>query len=224
MRVVGIDGCRKGWVGIVLTAASLECVFGASIGELMSGLADIDGIGIDMPIGIPDTGRRSADQLAKAALRRRANSLFFTPVRAALLAEPFAAANAQSVLLTGQGISQQAYRLRAKIFEIEEWLPSSPAPVWEVHPELSFQVAKGAELAHSKKSWAGAEERRRILGDHGLVLQGALPPGGAQAGVDDVLDAAIVAWSARRLVSGLGVSYPDPPVQGPTGRQVAIWA
>jgi hypothetical protein len=30
---------------------------------------------------------------------------------------------------------------------MEDWLPGSPAPVWEVHPEISFAVADGAPLS-----------------------------------------------------------------------------
>jgi predicted RNase H-like nuclease len=50
-------------------------------------------------------------------------------------------------------------------------------------------------------------------------------PGGARAWVDDVLDAAIAAWSACRLVAGIGESFPLRPDQfGLNGRPIAIWA
>ena len=154
-----------------------------------------------------------------------ASSVFLTPVRAALAAEPYREATAVAVRLTGSGISQQAYRLREKIFEVEEWLPSSPAPVWEVHPEISFAVANGAPLACSKHTWAGGEERRQILARQGLILDGPLLPAGRHAGPDDVLDAAIAAWSARRLAAGTGQSLPARPEElTPGGRPMAIWA
>jgi predicted RNase H-like nuclease len=63
-----------------------------------------------------------------------------------LSAKPFAAAVAESVRQSGTGISQQAYALRTKILEVEEWLPTSTSPVWEVHPEVSFAVDGGAML------------------------------------------------------------------------------
>jgi hypothetical protein len=53
--------------------------------------------------------------------------------------------------------------------------------VW-VHPEVSFAVASGTSLGHSKRTWAGIEERRVILADHGLTTQGPMLPGGANAG------------------------------------------
>lgn len=224
VRVLGVDGCRKGWVGFVVDDRYTACRFAVTVGELVAELGKLDGIGIDIPIGLSEDARRAADVSAKAVIGRRASSVFFTPVRAALAAEAFSAANAESVRRTGQGISQQAYALRTKILEVAGWLPGSPAPVWEVHPEVAFAIANDAPLRHSKRTWAGAEERRRILADHGIAVDGELLPGGGQAGVDDVLDAAVVAWSAGRLVRGEAVSFPDPPVVGVHGRQVAIWA
>jgi predicted RNase H-like nuclease len=186
---------------------------------------DVAAIAIDIPIGLPDRGVRQADRAARERLGRLASSVFLTPVRAALAAEPYREATAVAVRLTGSGISQQAYRLREKIFEVEGWLPGSPAPVWEVHPEVCFAVANGAPLGCSKHTWAGGQERRQILARHGLVLDGPLLPAGRYAGPDDVLDAAIAAWSARRLAAGTGESLPARPEEmTPGGRPMAIWA
>jgi predicted RNase H-like nuclease len=225
MRVVGIDGCRKGWVGIVVDDGRVEALFARQIAELVARVGPVAGIAIDIPIGLLDHGVRAADLEARTKVGRLTSSVFLTPVRAALQAEPFSAATAEAVRLTGSGISQQAYALRRKILEVEEWLPGSPAPVWEVHPEVSFAVANGAPLAHSKRTWAGAQIRREILARVGLVLEGTLLPAGQHAGADDVLDAAITAWSAGRLASGTGQSLPARPDQMTAdGRPMAIWA
>lgn len=226
VRVLGVDGCRKGWVGIVLARDGVAgCIFATTIDSLVDAAGPVDGIAIDIPIGLPDDGRRRpADEQARTLIGRRASSVFFAPARTALLLDTFAAANAESVRLTGIGISQQVYALRTKILEVEAWLPSSRAPAWEVHPEVSFAIANSGPLGYSKATWAGIEERRRLLRAQGLVLEGNLAPGGVQAGVDDVLDAAIAAWSAARLVRGEGISVPDPPGSGPAGRPIAIWA
>ena len=101
--------------------------------------------------------------------------------------------------------------------------PSASAPpVWEVHPEVSFSLLAGGHLP-AKNSWNGATLRRRLLHDAGVVLPDDLPAAG-QAKVDDVLDAAVVAWSCRRLLRGAGRSWPDPPELGPDGWPIAIWA
>ena len=225
MRVVGIDGCRKGWVGIVLDGSRIEPLFARRVADLVDGAGDVAGIAIDIPIGLPDHGVREADRAARQRLGRLASSVFLTPVRAALAVEPYRAATAVAVRLTGSGISQQAYRLREKIFEVESWLPGRPAPVWEVHPEVSFAVANGAPLDYSKHTWAGGQERRLILDRQGLIMAGPLLPAGRHAGADDVLDAAIAAWSARRLAAGGGQSLPAAPGElTPDGRPMAIWA
>ncbi|HYB87371.1 MAG TPA: DUF429 domain-containing protein [Streptosporangiaceae bacterium] len=225
MRVIGIDGCRKGWIGVVIDGGQVEALFARRIADLVAGAGAVAGIAIDIPIGLPEHGARAADLAARARLGRLASSLFVTPVRAALAAEPYREATALAVRLTGAGISQQAYRLREKIFEVEDWLPGSPAPVWEVHPEISFAVANGAPLGYSKHTWAGSQLRRMILTRQGLVLEGPLLPAGQHAGADDVLDAAIAAWSARRLAAGAGQSLPARPEQlTASGRPMAIWA
>jgi len=225
MRVIGIDGCRKGWIGIVAGDGGVEALFSPQVADVVAGAGEVAAIAIDIPIGLPDRGVRQADRAARERLGRLASSVFLTPVRAALAAEPYREATAVAVRLTGSGISQQAYRLREKIFEVEEWLPTSPAPVWEVHPEISFAVANGAPLACSKHTWAGGQERRQILARQGLVLDGPLLPAGRHAGPDDVLDAAIAAWSARRLAAGTGQTLPARPEEmTPGGRPMAIWA
>jgi predicted RNase H-like nuclease len=39
-----------------------------------------------------------------------------------------------------------------------------------------------------------------------------------------MLDAAVAAWSARRIVRRQALTIPDPAPVGPDGRPVAIWA
>ena len=63
-------------------------------------------------------------------------------------------------------------------------------------------------------------ERMRLLAAAGVELPDELSTG--QAAADDVLDAAIAAWSATRKARSEAVPLPpDPPVQD--GRPVAIW-
>ena len=152
-RVLGVDACRAGWVGIALGDGHIRPYVASTIREL-AGQAAADGalrvIAIDIPIGLADTGRRRADQLARAALGRRWPSLFITPVREAVLAGDFPAALAANRRLAGEGISRQAFALRAKILDVNEWLRGIGPPsarVVEAHPELSFAELAGAPLA-----------------------------------------------------------------------------
>jgi predicted RNase H-like nuclease len=223
--VVGVDACAAGWVGIVLRDDTAPAgVFGATLDELSAQVPEAAGFGVDIPIGLPTNGERHADVAARRALGARRSSLFMTPVRQALLADTHAAATQLSRHLTGKGISRQAYALAPKILEAEEWVDTLDAPVWEVHPELSFTALLGHPAKASKKTWSGMRERLDALHTAGIEL-GDLEGAGDRAMVDDVIDAAIVAWSARRIISGEGVPYPDPPESdGRTGRAVAIWA
>lgn len=221
---VGADVCGKGWVAIA-TGRETVGVFGRTIAELAAKLPQVDAIGIDIPIGWPLRRSRVADELARTALGARGSTVFVTPPREALLAPTYADALELAREATGKGISSQAYALRRRILEVEAWLPDAPAPVWEVHPELSFTHLIGHPARHPKKTWAGLWERLVALRGAGVDVPASLGEAGAAASADDVLDAAAAAWSARRCLEGVAASYPDPPETDPsTGRAVAIWA
>ena len=94
-RVPGVDGRKAGWIGIVLSDGAALARFAPAIGDLAeqaSAAGPLDVIVIDMPIGLPDGGRRQADVLARQLAGPRWASVFMTPVRAALAEEQFAAA------------------------------------------------------------------------------------------------------------------------------------
>jgi predicted RNase H-like nuclease len=225
MVALGVDACKHGWIGISLSPdGSTVGFYGATMGELVAQVPDVEDIAIDIPIGLPNRGPRAADMLARKRVGSRRTSVFMTPVRAALQAPTHAEATAVSVRITGSGVSQQAYALRAKIFEVETWLRLSPVPVWEVHPEVCFAVLSGAPLRYSKTTWAGAEERRSHLVSCGIDPGVDVGNAGARGTVDDVLDAAAAAWSGRRLISGTAICLPEPPEQDAVGRAIAIWA
>lgn len=225
MAFVGVDACRNGWVAIALDeGARPRGILVATLEELDEAVSEAQGFAVDIPIGLPSVGRRRADIEARQRLGPRRNSVFFTPVRAALAAATHAEATEVSRRLTGHGISQQAYALGPKILEADRWASRASAPVWEVHPEVSFAVLMGHPATAPKKTWAGARERLVALQGAGIELDD-LGPAAALAAVDDVLDAAVAAWSAHRLAHGRGTSLPDPPDHDPeTGRDVAIWA
>lgn len=224
MTVVGVDACKGGWVAVVLADGEPPAAL------LLRGLDELElkapaaaGVGVDIPIGLPVDRRRRADEAARVFLGPRRTSVFHTPPRAVLEAGSHREANERSRELTGVGVSQQAYALRSKILEADAWLHTVELPVWEVHPEVSFTLMLGHPPSASKKSWAGMTERAGALRDVDVDLDGLEGPA-TLAGVDDVLDAAAAAWSARRLVRGEGHSFPDPPERDPvTDRLIAIW-
>jgi predicted RNase H-like nuclease len=225
--VLGVDACPAGWVGMVLSGSGVRAVVHAEIGGLVAMVAaggPLDAIAIDIPIGLADSGPRQADLLARKAAGPRYASVFLTPVRAALLAETYAQALAASRELTGRGISSQAYRLRAKILQVDRWRQGAlSCPVVEAHPELSFAAMAGAPLRDSKSTWAGAVRRRDLLAAHGIELDGDLGLSGLRVDVDDVLDAAAVAWTARRVAARGARRLPAEPERFSDGVDCAIW-
>ncbi len=86
---------------------------------------------------------------------------------------------------------------------------------------MSFCELAGEPLAWSKKSWNGLLYRRRLLVEAGVAVPDVIAET-AGAVADDIVDAAVAAWSARRIAAGTARTIPDPPEEH-GGRQVAIW-
>jgi predicted RNase H-like nuclease len=149
--------------------------------------------------------------------------VFSTPIRAALEAGSLPDAVTISRRETGAGISAQAYALRSRVLEVDGWVRSADVDVREAHPEVSFAVMAGRPVATSKKSWNGLRQRLALLAGQGIDLGEDLGPAGEAAGIDDVVDAAAVAWTAARILTGDAISLPSPP-EDLDGRPAAIWA
>ena len=225
MLVVGVDGCKSGWIAIVLhDGHDPDAHYLPTIASLRSIAPEAEVVAIDIPIGLPEGGRREADSARRDFLGARRSSVFFTPVRAALEAKTHAQGTRVALDQTGFGMSQQSFALGEKILEVDMWLPSAPCPVYEVHPEVSFAVLLGTPATAPKKTWAGMVERRRALEAAGIALEGIGGIAAARAAVDDMLDAAVAAWTARRLARGVARSFPVLPPLSLSGRPIAIWA
>lgn len=220
--VLGVDACKGGWVGVALSGETVTAHYGPTIDELVKPIKGLSVIAIDIPIGLPERTRREADVAARKLLGPRSSSVFMTPVRAAVEQTTHALASSVNRDHASEGMSVQAFGLFPKIREVDKWHASAPCPVYEVHPELSFLALAGEPLAESKKTWAGAERRRRLLADAGIDLPADLGEAGVRAGVDDVLDAAAAAWTARRIHLGEAIPVPAPP-QDLSGVEAAIW-
>lgn len=226
-RVIGVDACAAGWVGISLGEGGAVPYFATRIDELLTDAAQdgpIEVVAIDMPIGLPDRGFRQADVLARQYVGPRRASVFMTPVRAALQAETHRQAVAINHRLAGVGVSIQAFALKPKILEVDQWVRHTPLRVAEVHPEVSFAHLAGGHLRFPKATWAGAETRRDLLAGAGIVLTGDLGSAGAAAKVDDILDATAAAWTAQRVMQGEAECLPAVAETFSDGLPCAIWA
>jgi predicted RNase H-like nuclease len=188
--------------------------------ETLAGVLDGHGshvVGIDMPLGLLGSGWREADRAARGRLGPRRSSVFAIPPRAVWEQASYQAASQRCRELTGQGLSIQAWGLRARLLEADRFRDSCSYPLYEVHPELAFCVLAGAPLAHSKHTAAGREQRRELLGRAGIAL-----PRIPRAPVTDTLDAAAVACSAWRIATGRAVVIPARPQRDDRGLPIAI--
>jgi predicted RNase H-like nuclease len=226
--VTGVDGCAGGWVAVTLSftggpAAGCAVAVSVTVAATLDRLPLASVTGIDMPLGLLGAGWRDADFLARRALGRRGVTVFAIPPRPVWECETYAEANLVCRHLTGKGFSVQAWGLRRKIAEAEEFRRrasslSSPVQLYEVHPELAFAAMAGAPLPDSKHTPAGLAVRRELLAAAGITL----PARAAGAAADDLLDAAAVAWSARRIAAGQAMILAGPSQRADDGGRIAI--
>jgi predicted RNase H-like nuclease len=224
MRVIGVDACRRGWVAVSLEVSRLPHraprLVAVRMDGSLAGVLDQERdcaqvVGIDMPLGLLESG----------LLGPRRSSVFAIPPRAVWAQLSYPAANQLCRELTGQGFSVQAWGLRAKLLEANQYREACQHPIYEVHPELAFGAMAGAPLGDSKHTAAGRELRRELLARAGVVLPASSSghvPGTWTASVTDTLDAAAVAWSAGRIAAGQAVILPDRPQRDSQGRQITI--
>jgi predicted RNase H-like nuclease len=202
--VLGVDGCRGGWIGALVRGRSVEWL---KLGDAAAILAaDAAVIAIDIPIGLSEPGpgfRRGADLEAREFLRpwSASNAVFLTPIRQVLSVDTYAEANALSSQLTGKGLAKQTWNITDRIAAVDEALGDPPdSRVIEVHPEVSFRLLdKG--IGTSKRTARGVGQRISALSscfDMTCTL-GDVPAG---PGLDDCLDACAAAWSAQRWQLG----------------------
>jgi predicted RNase H-like nuclease len=228
-RALGLDGCPAGWAAVLLVDGAVAATaVVATAAEALQRLGP-DAVGVDMPIGLVDGADRAADVAARRALRPGGASVFNAPARSVVTAwqegriRSYADAVAVSRAAAGKGLSQQSWRLVAKIAEIDAVASSAAVPVLEVHPEVCFRELAGAPLA-PKRSWNGLAARHRLLRDVGVDLPDQAHDG-HRCAADDLLDAAAVAWTAAGLLAGEKLlRYPPVTVQIARGRPIEIVA
>lgn len=221
--VLGIDGCRAGWVIARKSLASeaIDVSVAESLRPILDGVgADAAMVLIDMPIGLPPLPGRACEVLARRAIGPRRSSVFTPPARPMLAFDRYEDANAWGKQ-HGKGLSKQAWMIAPRIREVDALMtPARQARIAESHPEVAFARLNGAPLPLSKHSEAGLALRRAILQRHGLSLPTGAPPMGAQA--NDVLDAAALTLAAEHRLSGAASRLSDDAVDA-RGLVMEIW-
>lgn len=230
---VGVDGAKTGWIAVWWENDTLQHGFYDSPRVLVEAHRDARVIAVDIPIGLPERGRRRADTEARQFVGgRRACSIFSSPIRPILNATSQADASRRHREIDGRGFGAQAFAILSKIRDWDELLQADArvrAVVREIHPEVSFSALNGGRgkgLLSKKKSKEGAAIRMQLLSpqfgtEHLERLLQSMTH--AQAAKDDVLDALVALWSAERIAQGVSISLPTSIDSDATGLPTAIW-
>lgn len=248
--LVGVDGCKAGWIAVTARPArAFDVRVFPSFEGLLSGMPDDALLAVDMPIGLPDftrRGGRGPESLVRPLLGERQSSVFSIPSRAAVYADeaPFrsldawhdahrrASETARRTSDPPRGVSIQAFGIFSKIREIDRLLRERPelrTRIYESHPEMAFRCLNtGMPMSLPKKvknrvNPAGMEERKILLASSGVprMFLDQPPPRGAAS--DDFLDAIAMCLVAGRIARGEAMSFPSPPGRDSYGIPIAIW-
>jgi predicted RNase H-like nuclease len=238
--VAGVDGCRAGWVCVVLDAESgkPERVFIAAAFVEIAALVDVVRIAVDMPIGIPDhimPGGRGCDTALRAHLGNRQSSVFAVPARAALAEEDYRRSCEMGLAHSTppRMVSKQCFHIFPKIREVDAIMtPELQNRIVESHPEGAFWALNGEQaLTEPKKVKSraygpGLDLRRKLLAAAGFPTEflAARRFRSSQAGDDDLLDACACAWTAGRVLRGEARRFPAAPMVDGRGLRMEIWA
>lgn len=208
--IAGIDGCKGGWV---MVRRDEKGQFAKQVFEKLNELPKTDVILIDIPIGLPDSGRRECDRKARKVL---GGSVFTGARRPLLKYKNRECAHAWGRKKDKLGVTKQLWGIMPKIKEVDDWVRTScNLPLREGHPELSFYAAAGGRpMANNKKDKDGQNERLQVLTgfiDESKVREWLEQTRGSGAARDDILDALALCWSAARLALDCHCTLPAHP-------------
>jgi threonine dehydratase len=240
-QIAGVDGSRGGrWVGVTASVENFgeaEVKVFENAAALILKLALHSLIAIDVPIGLPEraiNGGREPDWAARAFLGPQWTSVFPVPSRQAVYDRDYAqvCAIARETSDPPKAPSKQLFGILPRIQEVDMILRRNPAlreGVFEVHPEVSFQVMNYNQPLPPKKvkgriSLPGMEFRKKLLTKAGFSpsFLSQEPPRGAA--LDDFYDACACAWSAKRILLGTARAFPRHPPLDEEGLEQAIRA
>jgi predicted RNase H-like nuclease len=225
--MVGVDGCRDGWLAVKLRGTEWWAEVFPTFTELVETHQLAKSIGVDIPIGLLHGGVRACDSAARKLLGRRHVCVFNPPDPRVL---GFANRAEASDFLQGLGknrITVQTWMIVPKIAEVDAFMtPIHQQRIVEVHPEVSFCALNGGNPVQSKKSrMAGFEERSALLRAKLGIESGTrrdLAKAIPRAEPDDVLDAIAAAWSARRYATDQASRLPDSEIKNDRGLRMKI--
>ena len=232
MVVAGIDGCRKGWLAVILGDEIWTEVFPLDDFGALERICSISElVFIDIPIGLPEKGERGCDVEARRVLGRRRASVFPVPCRDAVYAESYEKAVEINMMASGRKVSRQLWNMAPRIRAIDIFLRENPRAkgvLRESHPEICFASISGGPMEHSKRGDAGINERldviERVLPEGRDIYHDALERfRRSEVARDDILDALIMAVSAGLAVKYGVKSIPENPERDARGLEMGMF-
>ncbi|MBX2875729.1 MAG: DUF429 domain-containing protein [Saprospiraceae bacterium] len=229
--IVGIDGCRSGWIAIVFQQGKWDFALRRDLAGFDQLHGGAQSILIDMPIGLIDQGEagRACDRQARKHLSPYRHSSIFTPPCRKALYSHIEQASAVNFEYTGKKLSKQTINIIPKIREVDEFLlklPTSRRLLFEeAHPELIFYGLNNKQpLLQSKKTKKGIQDRLTLLAEHFPKLKKLFhhildKSMRKQVLPDDIVDAMSLAVAAvlKRRSPGNWQQFPVPTVYDSKG-------
>lgn len=223
---VGANWAGKGWLTATIEDGAWELDHHPSMLSLWKYHSDAERILVTVPIGLPTTGRRRCDLLAKERVDRHRGSVPYAPIRPAVYEGNLEAAKRRNER-AGYSIQNQTWGVVPRIREVDEFLDAYPGArdrVHETHPEVCFAAYADEPLVEPPRTDAGIERRL-------AVLEGVWPPAGEAHRVAverymrpsfasfvgaerDVLDALVAAVTASLDGDRLAMLPNSPPRDG----------
>lgn len=219
MTYVGADGCKGGWLTVILSAESgWQVEVFPDIFSLWDRCKDARLILLDVPIGLPDENikHRMCDKEARKLLGspRRA-SVFPAPSREVVYAyaKSYDEAKEINATVTGKKLSKQSYKLVPRVLEVDKLLSSDEfarSCIKETHPEVCFWAFNGSTaMQYPKNKKVGFQERMGVLNKvysaTEEIVDYALKLPRQEVAKDDILDALAAAVTASAVERGLTV-------------------
>ena len=217
--VIGIDGCRAGWITTkILDNQLLSFQIIENLNDDYLKQSNLSHIGIDIPLQLSHTGKRLAEIEARGLLKKRACTIFSPPTLNALMAKNYIDACDVNFKECGKRISKQSWNLFPKIIEANTFLENnsrSKLGVFEVHPELSFMAMNDMNLIEaSKKTDIGKKIRIKLILKFFPNFSFELVRNQYKKNQvldDDILDSISVLWSTQRIVDNIAQFVPKDP-------------
>lgn len=230
---IGVQGCNAGWIAVHEHGGNFDFVVEKNFSDLAKRFPRAF-VGINMPIGLVDSGERECDTLARKRLDGNGDLVLDPPLRPTLAADSIEDARTQRKEIDGKDIDNDDWQRLQKVREVDDYIQKDDnlrGRIYEVHPELSFaHLNYGKAIAAPISSDEGREARikalvsawRREWIDEMLArLKEEHSPD--EVSPEDLVNAIACLWSTQRVLSDQAAWVGDLSVRDSIGLPMAIY-